>query len=317
MIVIIIVSGCSITKNSPAKSFVAHSGTLNDPVQVTLQLSRAPKPGETADIILASYIHAPTFQIDPQNLDSMHAWLEFNWANIQGSYSEAEMAVPVSWDEVQVKGDPSWQGTIREGETIELHSTIKLPREGVWAISGYFTGEGWQKPVTTQMRIAVTKDAAAIIGTPDFYHSSLVYLGYIGYGQGDDRTLSLSKSYPVILILDISKAPRPGEEVTLTCNIHSFYDISDFPAQITFMKRIDSNNLIKVSADNLLVNGSLNWTGNLPKGANQFSTVIRFPEEGDWEIHVQSDYPMNGQPGFADNLRLHVSNNLSYYGWKN
>jgi hypothetical protein len=32
------------------------------------------------------------------------------------------------------------------------------------------------------------------------------------------------------------------------------------------------------------------------------ATTIKFPEAGAWIIHVQSDYPMNGQPGFAHDL---------------
>jgi hypothetical protein len=270
---------------------------------------------ETMDILLAPNIHYLSSN-ESQSLINSRAWLEFTWANIHGSRSEAVTAVPVSPDEVQVKGDLNWQGAIKVGETVELHSTVKLPREGVWAITGYFTGEGWQKPVTAQMRLAVTKDAAAIIGSPDFYHGPLVYLGYIGYGQGGNRTMSLGELDPVILILDISKTPQPGEEAILTCNIYSFYELYDFPVKITFRKRIDSNNSTKVPGDKLLVNGSLNWKGNLKKGANQVSATIKFPEEGDWEIHVQSDYPLNGQPGFADNLRLHIAKSLSYFGWK-
>jgi hypothetical protein len=311
----VFVSGCTLFQPISSTPFTIHGGNQNT-VQIILSLSNAPKLSETMDILLAPNIHYLSSN-ESQSIDNSRAWLEFTWTNIHGSYSEAETAAPISLDEVRVKGDLSWQGAIKIGETIEVHSTVKLPREGVWAITGYFTGEGWQKPVTAQMRVAVTKDAAAIIGTPAFYHSPLVYLGYIGYGQA--YTLGKpapSEANPVLIHLDISKAPQPGEESVLTCNINSFYDLSDFPVQVTFFKRVDANNQTIVPGDKLLVNGSLNWTGNINKGANQVSASIKFPEEGDWEIHVQSDYPLNGQPGFADNLRLHVVKQLSYFGWK-
>ncbi|MBN1189587.1 MAG: hypothetical protein JXA46_07540 [Dehalococcoidales bacterium] len=323
VLILFCVSGCSLFQTESSKPHIVRSGSSDDPEQLTLTLSQVPLWGKTADIILAPYICHPTFQIAPKDLDNVRLWLEFTWANIHGSFSEAETAVPVSPDEVRIGGDTSWQDSMKAGETIELHSTIQLPREGVWAITGYFTGEDWQESLETQIRVAVSKDAAAITGTREFYSSPLAYLGYYGYGQGGGRTLGLNEFQPVIMILDISKAPKPGEEVILTCNIHSFYDdLSDFPAQITFSKRTSGNKTTRVSGDRLLVEGELNWVGDLRKGANQFSAVIKFPEEGDWKIYVGNNYPVqynytvNGQHILGDNLELHVSKKLSYFGWK-
>ena len=122
---------------------------------------------------------------------------------------------------------------------------------------------------------------------------------------------------PVIQELDISKAPTVGEETILTCNIYSLYDVSDFSTQITFRKRTVGNKTRKVSGDNLLVDGVLNWTGNVSKDVpSQFSATIKFPEEGDWQIHVQGNYPTSEKYAFSDEMHLHVSHDLSYFGWK-
>jgi hypothetical protein len=315
LFIVVASSGCDMLHGTPDKYFTMHSGDINQPVQVTLLLSQAPKLGETTDIVLTSYIHI-LFQIDPQSIANSRAWVEFTWANIYGSYSDAENAVSISADEVLVNGNLTWAGSIGLKDRLELRSTVKLPREGVWAITGYFTGEGWQKPLTTQMRLAVTKDAATVIGTREFYSGPLAYLGYIGYGQGGDRRLGLSEIHPEIMLLDISKSPRIGEEAILTCQIYSLYDVSDFPVQVTFEKRTGGRQTKGVSGDILLLNGLLNWTGNIKRdNPTLFSATIKFPEEGDWAIHAQSDYLINGQPGLADNLRLHISDKLSYFGW--
>jgi hypothetical protein len=61
----------------------------------------------------------------------------------------------------------------------------------------------------------------------------------------------------------------------------------------------------------------LSWTGNVSKDVpSQFSATIKFPEDGDWLIHVQADYPINDIPGFGKDMYINISQDLSYFGWK-
>jgi len=288
----------------PTKDYLGRSLTINPP----------PKLGQTAELTFTLGTINPYDFSNRQSLVNARAWVEFYWTNTQGSYSEAKKSVPVPLSEVLVSGNLSWEGNALTTSSITLHSTIQLPREGVWKIMGFFSGEGWSKPADYRIMVAVTKDAAAIMGATDFKSSPVAYLGNFSYGLIGTRTLD-EITAPVIVELDISKAPRVGEEAILNCRITSLHDVPDFSAKVNFFK-----DGIKTSGDNLLVQGSLEWFGDLKHGQPvELSASIKFPEEGNWEIRGGGnslENEANHRGGYADILQITIEDDLSFFGFR-
>jgi hypothetical protein len=199
----------------------------------------------------------------------------------------------------------------------------------VWEITGYFTGEGkdptaslgkQERPLTDSLRIVVGKDAAAAWGSRELSTGPLSYLRNFSYGQTTgqaDKPVLSETLYPIAPRLDISKAPRVGEETVLSCKIYSLDNVNDFSTQIIFRKTIDGGRFEGISGDKLLVNGSLEWQGDLNKDQpRQFSSTIKFPEAGQWLIHVQGESPAVKKAGIANEIRLTVGKNKSFFGWE-
>jgi hypothetical protein len=212
----------------------------------------------------------------------------------------------------------SWAGDAFEAREIGLSSTVRLPREGIWIIYGHLSGENWNQPQRVRMAIAVTKDTAAIMGTEDFRFGPLAYLDNFPYGQAGKGTLS--ELYPVIIELDISKAPRVGEEAILTCRISSLHDVSNFSTQLSFFRRRKDNSILTITPASLLVNGVAGREFNLKANETvELSATIQFPEEGDWWIYaegISEEDKANHKGGYADNLRMTITGERSFFGWQ-
>lgn len=309
-IILLLIPSCNGTEtDSPPTS----PGEPAGPYEIILSLSPLPKLGETAELIFITKIN---FLPGPEYLANARAWVEFSYANTKGSYSEAKYAVPVPLDEVLVDGELTWEGNAIGIMPLELTGTIQLPREGVWKITGYFSGEDWEKPFKKERRIAVTEDAAAIIGTEDFKSGPLGYLDNFNYGHGVKRVPD-ERFDPVILELDISKVPRVGEEVILTCRILSMIDAPDYSVQISFTRRLEDNSILKIPGDSLLVDGNLKWEGDLKKDEPvEFSASIKFPEDGDWEIMALGDCPTNDKLEFAYRVKMNIAGDKGSFGWE-
>jgi hypothetical protein len=266
-----------------------------------------------------------TYPINSENLAKFkaRAWVEFRYANIKSSYSEAKYAVSVSQEEVLVSGDLTWEGNPLDiGDNLELRGEIKLPREGIWEITGYIEAEGSgssiiDKLFQEQIRVAVTKDAAAVMGTREFISGPLAYLDNFSYGRVSGRMVPDEQFRPTILEIDISRVPGIGEEALVSCTIRSLYDVSDYTAEFSFIRRTDENPYLKVPGDSLLVSGNLKWEGDLkPDEPAEFSATIRLPEGGDWRIQVLGDNPRNPGNLIGDGLNMNISGNIRSFGWE-
>jgi hypothetical protein len=318
-------------------------------IEPFLTISPPPKLGETADADFAiAFPRDPIFHTipNPGSLYHSKAWVEFYWTNPWGSYSEAKGSVQVSAKEVVVGADVSWQtsfgavsapadkevlirgdvswegnalGAVESGSTLHLRSKVRFPREGIWKIEGFFTGEGWEKPESYWAKVAVTKDAGADLRKTDYKSGPLAYLGNFPYGDVGNKIMD-EITAPVILDLDISKAPRVGEEAILSCRISSLHDMPDFSAQISFWKRLADDSMLEVSPDKILINGDVEWKGDLKQNEPvDFSASIKFPEEGDWEIYVGGNSPENKASrggGFADIIRMNIGADGGSFGWE-
>ncbi|MDD5700865.1 MAG: hypothetical protein PHU23_02340 [Dehalococcoidales bacterium] len=319
LIVISLLSGCSLFM--PGSSSSAEANPID-----SLSLSRAPRLDQTAELVFSNamgfYKIGNAKEENPPDY-KVRAWVEFHYANIYGSYSEAKYGEDVPLEEVLVNGDLIWEGNPFDIEDdLDLRGEIQLPREGVWEITGYIESEGsgvstLDKRFEEEIRVAVTRDAAVIMGdTWEFETGSLAYLDNFSYGQLSERVPN-ELFEPVVLELDISRIPGVGEEALITCVIRSLHDVTDFTAEITFIRRTDDNPWLKVSGDNLLVDGDLKWEGNLKQDEPvEFSATIKLPEGGDWQIYAFGDYPTNEMIGFSDNIKMNISGNIRSFGWK-
>lgn len=286
------------------------------PFTIDISFSELPKLGETSELTFTTSIHYLPLSIDPQSMANAQAWMEFSYANTRGSYSEAKYAVPVPLDEVLVSGELTWEGNTDESWSLELNGTIQLPREGVWRLTGFFSAEGWEEPFMKERWIAVTEDAAAIVGTQEFKSGPLGYLDNFPYGHISGKRIPDERFDPVILELDISKIPRAGEEAAVTCHILSILDVPDYSVQISFKERLEDYSILRIPGDDLLVDGNLEWEGNLEKDKPvEFSVSIKFPEDGDWEIMALGRCPTNDKLEFADIVKMNITGDRGYFGW--
>jgi hypothetical protein len=179
------------------------------PYKADLSLSQAPKTGETAEMNYHISFHVDDFLSIGKTKDSLKrasAWIQFIWTKTQGSYAEAKYGVKVPTEQVVLNGNPSWSGNAIENNDIKLSTTIRFPEEGYWIIYGRFTGEGWAAPCESRMAVVVTRDAAGIVGTPEFKSGPLARFG--DYSYGELTKPSPSELHPVTIELDISKPPR-------------------------------------------------------------------------------------------------------------
>ena len=255
---------------------------------------------------------AVTFNIQPhryEDLTNSRLDIEFYWTNIYGSYSEAKRAELVPLNEVLVSGDTTWEGDASLYNTVTLSSQIRLPREGVWKIKATFSTNS-EVILTDSIKVAVAEGTSVIMYTEEFDSSPLAYLVNFSYGGVSEKVLD--ELHPVFIALDISKAPRVGEEAVLTYRIESLYEVTDFSTQFVVYKRTEGVAEKKVPVDNIVTGGALTWTGDLIPGVPIVVTsTIVFPEEGDWKIGVRRD-----EGKYFDHIWINVTDTRGSFGWE-
>lgn len=311
-------AGCNGAENDFPNTTVPPDTTVpphtRAPDWIDLSLSPVPKLGETAKLTFTAKVSS--FKIFKDN-NNAWTWVEFSHVNLEGSYSQAKYGVPVPLDEVLVSGDLSWEGNIFEEMPPEMTATIQLPREGIWVITGYLSGEDREKPlIEKEVRVLVTKDTAELMNTSEFESGPFGYLSYFRYGQFSGRTTPTNYD-PVTLELDISKLPSVGEEALLTCRISSIIDYPDYSARVSFWKRVEGQQISEVPEDSILVDGDLKWGGDLEEGESvEFSATIKFPEEGDWEIRAFGEHPKYPGNFFTDTIQISIRTDRQFFGWE-
>jgi len=312
---LLLVSACDNTSTTPSTDTPTSSSTSSSTTTLPweydteLTISQAPKIGETAEL---------TFTVDVIKLDNSHpeeglarsrAWIDFYWTNTKGSFSEAYSPVQIPLEEVSVNGELSWEGSY--DDVLTLHGEIKLPREGIWSIRGRFYGEGWSTGFGAEIEVAVADGTAAIMGTEDFENGPLAYLSANSYAGGVSGPGVPNDIHPVSLGLDISKAPRPGGEVTLSCRIISLIDVPDFSIQWSFYRGKE-----EIPETEFLSSKDLDWKIDVKKDEPVvFSTVIKFPTEGDWDIAAVGKSGINYLTGSGHRLKMSITSTRSYFGW--
>ena len=263
------------------------------PVSCKLELSQLPKVGDSTELTFNIY--------DEDGITDSQGWIEFYWTNIRGSYLETKCPVQVNPQDILVSGEASWQLNSPENNAVTLNSTIHFPEEGIWEIRGFFYNNDNQL-FTASYKVAVKKDGAIdvfkIYKSKDFADIENLLRGEPGetssYYMSD-----YNKSEPVVIELDLPKAPTAGENVKVTCRIVSLHkDIPNYVAHIALWKRVleqpdEFTTFIKyvdTQEKEYYVSGILLWQGSLKQNqAMEFSATIFIPENGEWEIYAGGD----------------------------
>ena len=154
IITIFSTSSCSLEEGNINATEMPYS-----PIDLTLDISSMPSLGKTVEL---------TFTVEVKDLwDSLwmgqtvdtisnaKASVDFFWADIHGSYSEAKYFVQIPHEDVLVDGELNWEGNALENREITLHSQIQLPKEGVWEIRANFSGQDWTSVSSFTKYIAV------------------------------------------------------------------------------------------------------------------------------------------------------------------
>lgn len=260
------------------------------------------------------------------------AWITVLWAGINGKYSEARKYTEIPPEDIVVSGDTSWSGNIQEPMTIELKSTVRLPKDGKWAFIGQFAGKNWTRPVKRSLYMAVADGFAIPYYSQDLVESPLDYLECFDYGQ--NGKLPPDEQRPVYLELDMDHPPLAGEEVAITYVVTSpFYDVEGYEAKTRIRKRTEGNEVIEVPAVQIVVESEIGWDVNaygdtiwkgwetdISKDETRESIhIIKFPETGDWEIYIHGKCRIEGMGVCEtnDTIRLTITEDKAYYGWAN
>jgi len=281
---------------TPSTTEANPPSTTNDvippsPEVCSLEMAKSPKVGDSAELAFVL-----------QDGSRAQAWLEFYWTNTAGSYLDTRYPVQVDPKTVVVSGRTSWQVNSPES-VVTQKDTVRFPRPGIWEIRGFFHDPGGQL-FSDRLQIAVKPDAALDIST--MYHPSgfadieNLLRGERGVSSYTSPFLSGSnRTEPVLIELDLSKAPKPGEKVKLTCRAVSLHhDIPNFVIHVALWKRVleqpdEYTNLLKyidTPEKQYFVSGVLLWQGILKQGkAVEFSSTIAIPESGDWQIYAGGD----------------------------
>jgi hypothetical protein len=273
-----------------------------------------PRLGETFDLTFKISMEGVRMGTDDRrSLIKSRVWIDVYRTNLKGSYSAAKYSVKVPIDEILVSGNTSWQGDASWGGE-ELHCKIKLSQEGLWKIVGSLSGTSWTLTEYTKYVLLDGISEKYDYYNPDSKSGPLGYLGNLNYGEAGHPTLNETTT-PIIVEADISKAPKAGEEVTVTASIVSLHDVSDFSAGIKFFKRSAG----WIPSSTIVVSGQSNWIGDLKANqAVQLSANIKLPEPGEWEIYVEGNSKenlANHFAGYANSILITIEPDKSFFGW--
>jgi hypothetical protein len=160
-----------------------------------------------------------------------------------------------------IQGDLSWEGNLKEDEVVEIKVTVKPIREGQWEIWSYVEGllDGIaDKSLTYYLYLLTSRDNGQVSRTP-------FYSEYSVEGTAKEMIAGLSlKSVP---------RPNAGEEVVLTFAVMASKDMPNVKAVIILPEEF------------ILLNGPLEWSGNLEKEKEEtFQITIKTTERGRFKI---------------------------------
>jgi len=275
---------------------------------VKLELSKAPKVGETAELTMTV-----TTRPDPRiGLGHGRAWLAFSRVDTSGSYrnyKESIRGVNISPEAVLTRGNVNWEGRATTDAPLVFQTTVRFPEAGIWEVTGYFQRDGRSHPTFGSIKLAVESDRAGIYGSEAYLTGELEWMKDYSRGR------AVPKNVPITASLDLTSPPRLGEHAELTWSIVSAKDIENAGVNIEFKLMEQGTPLAnKIKGNETLVAGDLSWQGSLEEGVPvSSSATIKFPQEGDWEIVLICDDSESIYE--ASIIFLNVNKESGRWGW--
>jgi hypothetical protein len=326
LVVNFMIVGCGsedATNRNSTSSSISTNNTGSSPIPTSpdtssqIIFSPLPKLNEEAQVTFVPSYSEEYSRQNAEKLSKAKAWLDFYWTDIHGSYSEAKKSTLVPLSEVLVGGQPTWEGNALD--RVGLLYKIKLPKEGVWRVAGTLAESDTSKPLVMGNEwIAVADGTASRLHDYEIEKGPLAYLANFPYGEVGEKQLD-EVLRPVIMVLNIAKAPRAGEAVPVTRTLTSLHDVADFSMLYKFMKRGEDGQTNDISNSGLLKDGDLAWQGNLKaKEPVVVSATIQFPEPGDWSIVVEGNSKANEENHlgrYSDYLDLNMTAERGSFGW--
>jgi hypothetical protein len=278
----------------------------------------SPLPGKISECTFTFQVGSPPKEIfsgvSSDTLADAKAWIGVIHTGVNGPYSDARKYTDVPVEDIVVSGDTSWAGNAQENPTIQLKCSIRLPSDGIWIFTGYFTGSNWRTPLSYSQNIAVVDGVSVPFASLN--SSPLAYIRYFEYGIYPYP--SPDSQHPITLELDVPHPPQKGEEVKLLFRAFSpFYDVENFNFRLKFHKFPAAYEIDEVPVEDIVVDGKGQWDFTLLKNeVREFSTTIKFPETGIWQISVSGDclVPEIGRVGYSDMIPLTITDTVAYYG---
>lgn len=275
------------------------AGAPRPPVEAKLELSHAPKVGETAEATLTIYVYT----LPDSKLGNIRAWLEFQWAEALNREQ-----IEISPEEVLASGNLNWEGALTADSPLEFHTTIRFPKEGIWEITGYIEGNVGHIR-SNHIELAVEHDRAGIFSgsasTPEWMKDYSPPMEFI-------------PNAPLTATLDLSEPPKLGEHVELTWTVLSDRNFENVIVWMEF-KLLEQEDLsvIEMPSESIVFNGVLPWEGSLEKDVPvSYTETVAFPEEGDWQVLLfsKAPTPLTGYYS-SDDIFLNVTKESGRWGW--
>ncbi|HKO96195.1 MAG TPA: hypothetical protein VJU86_04345 [Pyrinomonadaceae bacterium] len=111
---------------------------------------------------------------------------------------------------------------------------------------------------------------------------------------------------PITLKLELSKAPKLNEKVTIRCIVQSHVDAPGTVAEIGLPQSAKK------------ISGNVSWIGKLEKGVPlTFTAVIKFVAEGNWVISARAIRKIdeNNSWGDMDSIYINVTKKAGKFGF--
>jgi hypothetical protein len=165
---------------------------------------------------------------------------------LEAPHTEIRFYLPEGIELVQ--GDLTWKGDIKKDELVQVKITVKPIQEGQWMIWSYVESvfSSKRKEHYTYYLVFLTSKESGQVSRTWFYPPS---------PEGEAKLMMIN------MILDAPPDPRVGEEIVLTFSLIASKDLSTVRAVVVLPEEFT------------LVNGSLEWTGDLKEA--EIIEVIR------------------------------------------
>jgi hypothetical protein len=296
-------------------------------------ISHAPKVNETAEL---NWSFKAT-----EDWSYLRAWVQFTKKSLKtrGSHDWPMSRVR---DQILVDGQLEWEGSIPEGEERQFQATIKFPGEGNWRFIICFCGKSAVRDLPIEedhpffvygsQRLHITEDYARF-GSPE------------DYAQGSPAEAMPNELRPFTGFIDIEEPPPLDQPVLLTWGVGSIKDVHNVTALLEF-RHLEGIHREIVPVGDIVVSGTEcsqldfigkdDWLAAIFDEASRypekttrelmmeelplsFTTEVKFPQEGDWEIVVAArgfDNEEKNVSNYCCFLYFNVSEDGSTWGWR-